>query len=431
MQHHEYVVYQTTPPQAMHTLQPHQPMTQPIQPVHHQPIPQSIPQSMNQSMPPPSNGEIMLPVKQMSQPYDPALHQQYHPIQQAAPSTMTCRCPNCQLLLSFPAGIPYISCPKCQVSFQPISAPYGAQPMMQQSISHPVQQPVSQPPSMTYTTCPQCSTLLSHPVTSTQIQCPHCRSILEVPHPTNQPNQPPGSPTPKNQSHHHRNKDPSNSSNNHSTPPQTRPSKEQDRERSSNNHRHNNTHPSSSSNEPIDPATGLPNKKRKDPNAPKRASNAYMIFCKERRAQLKNDRPDLPFGQLGKRLGEIWRSMSEKEKEVYELRACGDRDRYKGQMSEYQSFEMMKNVGAAPAKGQSNSEDKQSAPAKPQTQSTKRKRVSRPKKRPHSDEDSERSDFDDGSDRSDSDADQSNNNSNRRKRATHRSSSSQSSHQSS
>ena len=27
-------------------------------------------------------------------------------------------------------------------------------------------------------------------------------------------------------------------------------------------------------------------KKRKDPNAPKRASNAYMIFCKERRACL-------------------------------------------------------------------------------------------------------------------------------------------------
>ena len=67
-----------------------------------------------------------------------------------------------------------------------------------------------------------------------------------------------------------------------------------------------------------------------------------QIFCKERRAQLKQDRPDLPFGQLGKRLGEMWRSMSNEEKKHYEDRATGDRDRYKGEMSSYQSTAMMK-----------------------------------------------------------------------------------------
>ena len=92
-------------------------------------------------------------------------------------------------------------------------------------------------------------------------------------------------------------------------------------------------------------------KKRKDPNAPKRASNAYMIFCKERRAQLKLDRPDLPFGQLGKRLGELWRSMSAEEKRVYEDRATGDRDRYKGEMNSYQSTAMMK--GGRGSRGES------------------------------------------------------------------------------
>src|ERR1700722_3373936 len=85
-------------------------------------------------------------------------------------------------------------------------------------------------------------------------------------------------------------------------------------------------------------------KKRKDPNAPKRASNAYMIFCKERRSQLKLDRPDLPFGQLGKRLGEMWRSMSAEEKKSYEDRASGDRDRYKGEMNQYQSTAMIKHA---------------------------------------------------------------------------------------
>jgi hypothetical protein len=61
-----------------------------------------------------------------------------------------------------------------------------------------------------------------------------------------------------------------------------------------------------------------------DPAAPKRASNAYMIFCKERRARLKEERPDLPFGKLGATLGELWRTLSQDEKKPYELRASGD-----------------------------------------------------------------------------------------------------------
>ncbi len=88
-------------------------------------------------------------------------------------------------------------------------------------------------------------------------------------------------------------------------------------------------------------------KKRKDPAAPKRASNAYMIFCKERRSQLKNENPDMPFGQLGKKLGDMWRTMSAEEKRPYEDRASGDRDRYKGEMNQYQSNVMMKQVNAA------------------------------------------------------------------------------------
>lgn len=78
-------------------------------------------------------------------------------------------------------------------------------------------------------------------------------------------------------------------------------------------------------------------KKRKDPNAPKRASNAYMIFCKERRAQLKEERPDLPFGQLGAKLGEMWRELSNEQKKPYETQASMDRDRYKKAMHSYSS----------------------------------------------------------------------------------------------
>lgn len=61
--------------------------------------------------------------------------------------------------------------------------------------------------------------------------------------------------------------------------------------------------------------------------APRRASNAYMVFCKERRAELVEDRPDLTFGELGAKLGEIWRGMAPEEKRPFEERAQLDRDR--------------------------------------------------------------------------------------------------------
>ena len=97
----------------------------------------------------------------------------------------------------------------------------------------------------------------------------------------------------------------------------------------------------------------------------------WQIFCKERRAQLKQDRPDLPFGQLGKRLGEMWRSMSNEEKKHYEDRATGDRDRYKGEMSSYQSSAMMKGAqrdrggeGRGGGSGDAHSEEEGDSPVR-------------------------------------------------------------------
>lgn len=78
-----------------------------------------------------------------------------------------------------------------------------------------------------------------------------------------------------------------------------------------------------------------PKKKKRDPAAPKAASNAYMIFSKEMRPKLKAENPDLSFGKIGARLGEIWRSLSVEEKKPYEDFAAGDRDRYKEEMDSY------------------------------------------------------------------------------------------------
>jgi hypothetical protein len=77
-------------------------------------------------------------------------------------------------------------------------------------------------------------------------------------------------------------------------------------------------------------------KKRKDPNAPKAVRNAYMIFCQMTRNKLKAQHPELSFGKLGGRMGEMWRLMTATEKAPYEKLALEDRDRYRTEMLKWQ-----------------------------------------------------------------------------------------------
>lgn len=42
-----------------------------------------------------------------------------------------------------------------------------------------------------------------------------------------------------------------------------------------------------------------------------------MLFSKEMRPKVKEDFPDLTFGGIGKKLGELWRELDADEKEAY------------------------------------------------------------------------------------------------------------------
>jgi hypothetical protein len=55
-----------------------------------------------------------------------------------------------------------------------------------------------------------------------------------------------------------------------------------------------------------------PTKTKRGPSAP----SAYIIFCKENRAEVQKENPDATFGEMGKLLGAKWASMSDEEKEV-------------------------------------------------------------------------------------------------------------------
>ena len=43
--------------------------------------------------------------------------------------------------------------------------------------------------------------------------------------------------------------------------------------------------------------------------------------------QLKAEKPDLPFGEVGKELGARWKDISDKDKKVYEEKAAKDKAR--------------------------------------------------------------------------------------------------------
>ena len=45
-----------------------------------------------------------------------------------------------------------------------------------------------------------------------------------------------------------------------------------------------------------------------------------MLFSKEHRPKIKEENPDITFGQIGKKLGEMWRALDEKEKQAYKDR---------------------------------------------------------------------------------------------------------------
>ncbi|KAF7912834.1 uncharacterized protein EAF01_001855 [Botrytis porri] len=64
--------------------------------------------------------------------------------------------------------------------------------------------------------------------------------------------------------------------------------------------------------------------KRKDPNAPKRAMSAYMFFANAHRERVRQENPQLSFGQLGILLGEKWKVLSMGERSVYEEMAARD-----------------------------------------------------------------------------------------------------------
>lgn len=90
---------------------------------------------------------------------------------------------------------------------------------------------------------------------------------------------------------------------------------------------------------------------------PKRGLSAYMFFANDQRDKVRDDNPGIKFGELrlllrrrrfmllmrflpgevGKLLGEKWKSLNEKQKAPYDAKAAADKKRYEEEKAAYQA----------------------------------------------------------------------------------------------
>lgn len=59
-------------------------------------------------------------------------------------------------------------------------------------------------------------------------------------------------------------------------------------------------------------------KRKKDPNAPKRPQSAFFLFCGDRRADIKKENPSFTVGEIAKKLGKLWSEAPKDIKEKYD-----------------------------------------------------------------------------------------------------------------
>ncbi|XP_018620880.1 high mobility group protein 20A isoform X1 [Scleropages formosus] len=80
----------------------------------------------------------------------------------------------------------------------------------------------------------------------------------------------------------------------------------------------------------------------KDSNAPKAPLTGYVRFMNDRREQLRAERPDVPFPEITRMLGNEWSKLPADEKQRYLDEAERDKERYMRELEKYQKTEAYK-----------------------------------------------------------------------------------------
>lgn len=84
--------------------------------------------------------------------------------------------------------------------------------------------------------------------------------------------------------------------------------------------------------------------KKKDENFPRRGLTSFLHYIQEKREAYKKEHPEMTHKEVISKLGEVWNSLGDKEKEPYHAKAQIDKDRYRNAKEIY-----VKNKAAAAA----------------------------------------------------------------------------------
>lgn len=77
-------------------------------------------------------------------------------------------------------------------------------------------------------------------------------------------------------------------------------------------------------------------KKKKDPKKPKRNMSAFFLYSNANRSRVKEENPDITFGEVAKLLSKEFKNISAEERAKYDKLALEDKERYKREMEDYE-----------------------------------------------------------------------------------------------
>jgi hypothetical protein len=80
----------------------------------------------------------------------------------------------------------------------------------------------------------------------------------------------------------------------------------------------------------------VPPQGRQRDDRPRRAKSAFILFSNDHRQQVKEEQPEMKFGEIARELAERWRTAAPEVKAVYERRAAADVARYEADVQRFE-----------------------------------------------------------------------------------------------
>ncbi|KAH7832516.1 putative high mobility group protein B2 [Monocercomonoides exilis] len=80
---------------------------------------------------------------------------------------------------------------------------------------------------------------------------------------------------------------------------------------------------------------GKAQRAKKDPNAPKRPAQAYILYVSDKRAEIKEKHPDYKNTEIISEAAKLWKEASASEKKPYEDKAKKLKEKYEEELAAY------------------------------------------------------------------------------------------------